>query len=1072
VLKRGHVSNNKLKRESKERLLRSFSNSLQGKFTRGFDIVTTAIKSKNSSTQMLDWQYKTLLGEVQQVELHETGDCPCVLNDLIPQERCLGKHLLNIATLSAETASMDKPNRDWLLKLADEATEKHEQFKEFICHKDDLPPLAEWGRSWRKNHIEPVYYVCSGKKAKLQDALGEIAALFSPRKTTENSSEKKWCPGIKTVSKDLGKLNNTLSTARKRITELKQQLETPLNICAGQAEMFAPASGVLDPYGSRCRDAKTGHWSSSGDCGFQPTGNKTTALGMDNVTRYELEFRVVELDSLVVSNDPFTFKVNPNYPQELQPRLRERAATQIQVEKIASNLKPDALITDFHVIDRGSPIVGPDMIVEAGNGRIMGLMRAAAEHPDQYDSYVDALEERIRDYGLNPKDLESIKHPVLVRVRISEVDRVKFAQEANAMATISPSAIENARTDAANISIAMLRNLQVAENESIEDALRAPKNQAFARQFLATLPEMVQAALIDSKGYLNRDGVHRMAMAIFVSAFQGDTGLRLAEKAFETVDMDVRNIINAIARSIGKIAEAEALTHSKQRPMELSIADDLAQTVVVYAAIKNNPSLTVEKYFAQSQMFTRELTDFQEKMLVVIDQYRRSSKKLGAILAAYAESVINLPPTSQASLIPTPEPTKEELWERAVSISPDQVEYTPAMLQDIASLFDVSRRVSCDMPAMKYRYLLTFFSNDESESVSRLFDPVQTAEKERKIDQALARLEDGIKNIIESDNFRSYLETLGKFHDYSLGNIMLIGLQMPSASRIAGFNTWKELGRYVKTGSRGIMILAPCFLPKPKRSPEEKAVESTEEETEAKEVQLRPAWFKVVYVFDISQTDGKELPSVYVPVIQGEETKHLFDLGVNLAGRYGVELITETKIPVSSGTMGYYMPATKQIWLSPNVSTDQRTKTLFHEIAHHKAVERYGRGAEIMAESVAYAVCSHFGFDTGVRSFPYIAGWAEDIKMLKIRLDNIRIITQEIVADLESLAQMNERALSIKNCTTLKVHDDGDKTVKCGRTLYVTTTDGKVFKEVRKVILDTELEEANEALKSIREIDL
>ena len=132
-----------------------------------------AIKVKqrvNSSSDMLGWQYKTLLGEIQQVELHQTGDCPCILNTLEPQERCLGKHLLNISTLSSETAQMDSANSEWLLELAEEASERHEQFKSFICETKDLPELSEWARNWRKKHIEPVYYTCKVKVAKMHQA--------------------------------------------------------------------------------------------------------------------------------------------------------------------------------------------------------------------------------------------------------------------------------------------------------------------------------------------------------------------------------------------------------------------------------------------------------------------------------------------------------------------------------------------------------------------------------------------------------------------------------------------------------------------------------------------------------------------------------------------------------------------------------------------------------------------------------------------------------------------------------------------------------------------------------------
>ena len=120
----------------------------------------------NSSYDMLSWQLKTLLGQIQQIELHESGDCPCILNTQDPPERCLGKHLLNISTLSRETANMSSQNKDWLLKLSGEANERHEQFKRFICHTEDLPKLTDWARNWRKQYIEPIYYTCEVKPPK------------------------------------------------------------------------------------------------------------------------------------------------------------------------------------------------------------------------------------------------------------------------------------------------------------------------------------------------------------------------------------------------------------------------------------------------------------------------------------------------------------------------------------------------------------------------------------------------------------------------------------------------------------------------------------------------------------------------------------------------------------------------------------------------------------------------------------------------------------------------------------------------------------------------------------------
>lgn len=316
----------------------------------------------------------------------------------------------------------------------------------------------------------------------------------------------------------------------------------------------------------------------------------------------------------------------------------------------------------------------------------------------------------------------------------------------------------------------------------------------------------------------------------------------------------------------------------------------------------------------------------------------------------------------------------------------------------------------CEIASQRYRYLEGFFTGQPD-----LYPPAASgvfmsdleappAEKERKIDQALEKLEEGIKHIFESDNYREYLRTLGKFHDYSLGNLILIWLQNKDATRVAGFNTWKDLGRFVKKGEKGLMILAPCFPPKGKAEPKPEK----EEEEEEKRLEPRPIYFRVVYVFDISQTEGDPLPEVEVPVVQGEDSGPLFDLGLQYAEKLGIKILDQPKAQVSPDTMGYYAPQPREIWVRKNVPKNQQTKSLFHEVAHSAASDKYGPGAEVIAESVAFAVCNHFGFDTGERSFPYVALWAQDIKVLKQRLDQIRAVTKEIIDGITVLAELRD----------------------------------------------------------------
>lgn len=441
---------------------------------------------------------------------------------------------------------------------------------------------------------------------------------------------------------------------------------------------------IPDPWGSRCRNVD-GRWVHAAGCphipstdnpkvkgGPSPSTAQTFAVGNNGLTRYDFEYRVVELEDLVTSHDPFTFVPQPNYPQELQPRLRDRAATRVQVQKIAQDLDADLLLTDFHTLDRGAPIVGPDLVVESGNGRVMALSVAQAEHPVVYQLYMEALVDRLSDFGLSPSALKGIDRPVLVRVRLTSVDRAAFTQEANTAPGISQSAIEQARSDAARITVDMIQELIIGETQGIDDAVRSSLNSSFIVRFLAKLPTQEQARLVDSAGVLNQDGVRRTVLAIFVAAFPGDAGLRLAEMAFESIDLEVRNVVNGISRALGDLAKAELLVREGRRPASLSITGDLVAAISVYAKVRRTPGMTVQKYIDQTQLFIRETTAFQEEVLRTFDQNARSAKRIGMILRGYAQGVIALPPPEQASFMPV-EVSKEDVWTKAIRHSTEVV---------------------------------------------------------------------------------------------------------------------------------------------------------------------------------------------------------------------------------------------------------------------------------------------------------------------------------------------------------------------------------------------------------------
>lgn len=253
----------------------------------------------------------------------------------------------------------------------------------------------------------------------------------------------------------------------------------------------------------------------------------------------------------------------------------------------------------------------------------------------------------------------------------------------------------------------------------------------------------------------------------------------------------------------------------------------------------------------------------------------------------------------------------------------------------------------------------------------------------------------GVEQVYTSENFTKYLDTLRKFHSYSAMNCLLIVMQMPDASLVAGFNDWKKkFKRSVKKGEKAIRIIAPIPC---KYTVKETLKDGTEEE---REVTFQR--FKTVPVFDISQTDGEDLPKLCQPLtadVSGYE--EIIDKLVDFA-QYPV--IFEH---IDTGAHGYFDVKEQKIVINDEESQAQTIKTLVHEIAHsilHNDAfcEIPKEIKEIQAESTAYMVCSEIGLDTSGYSFEYVARWAQmDMKKLRDQMDIVRKTADAIIEKLK-----------------------------------------------------------------------
>ena len=303
---------------------------------------------------------------------------------------------------------------------------------------------------------------------------------------------------------------------------------------------------------------------------------------------------------------------------------------------------------------------------------------------------------------------------------------------------------------------------------------------------------------------------------------------------------------------------------------------------------------------------------------------------------------------------------------------------------------------------------------------------VLTSEKPaEKLKEITDRLEQGITELFDSERYREYLRVMSKFHNYSFNNTLLIAMQKPDASLVAGFSAWKNnFGRNVIKGQKGIKIIAPSPY---KVKQEMKKIDPHTQQpiigkdgkpvTEEKEITI-PA-YKVVSVFDVSQTEGRELPDIAVNELTGDVERYR-DFFAALEKTSPVPIGFE-QIPGSSH--GYYHLEDKRIAIDEGMSEIQTLKTAIHEIAHAKLhdidlnapeneqqprIDR--RTREVEAESVAYTVCQHYGLDTSDYSFGYVAGWSSgrELSELKNSLETIRSAAAEIINSIdETLAELS-----------------------------------------------------------------
>ena len=483
---------------------------------------------------------------------------------------------------------------------------------------------------------------------------------------------------------------------------------------------------------------------------------------------------------------------------------------------------------------------------------------------------------------------------------------------------------------------------------------------------------------------------------LFIGDFSAPEGkpLELPEDLIKTASVDELNFLAAQLQKLDavELAELNAVMQSPAKMQTIGQLLDYAENTDCFVLInaKDNRSLG-EYYLNDSGLF------------VVPDPWKPAidTDRLGSFIANEEQGTF----TDYGYILRT-----SDEWQRVHEGQPVPEEYrvmaypAPEILREESKV-----QPEAATPAKAPQPVTPILLNGQN-----------SAERMKEITD---RLETGIQELFESERYKAYLTTMSKFHSYSFNNTLLIAMQ--GGQLVAGYNKWRDdFHRNVKKGEKAIKILAPAPF-KAKKEVQKLDAQGRpvmgkdgKPVTEVQEIQV-PA-FKIVSIFDVSQTEGEPLPSIGVEELTGSVERY---------GEFFKALEQTSPVPIGfedipGGSHGYYHLTEKRIAIQEGMSELQTLKTAIHEIAHSKlhaidpeapAIEQAdrpdSRTREVQAESVAYAVCQHYGLDTSDYSFGYVAGWSsgKDLKELKASLETIRATAHELITTIDGhLAQLQK----------------------------------------------------------------
>ena len=337
-----------------------------------------------------------------------------------------------------------------------------------------------------------------------------------------------------------------------------------------------------------------------------------------NGSEIDSQYRILDVNDVITSHTQNGY-INDLYPSELQPRNRERADSLRQISQIANNLKPE-LLADNVLASNGAPVVGPDLVTESGNARLLALKYAYKNH--LADNYKNWIIQNSDKFGFNPEEISKLEYPVLVRERISDVDRVKFTQEANESSIAQMSHAETSLLDASKITPKILSSYDLDKNFL--------DNSEFIQNVLNIIPKNELATMQDKNGNLSKYGARRILFALSSVAFGNPD---IANRMIDSINDNVKNISNALVQASPRLAVLENSGIDKK----FSLKDDINKAVAILSHLRSRNE-SVDEYLMTIPIF-KELEDSQatKQLLQLFDNYKNQPNKITQTLNKYVE---------------------------------------------------------------------------------------------------------------------------------------------------------------------------------------------------------------------------------------------------------------------------------------------------------------------------------------------------------------------------------------------------------------------------------------------------